>query len=521
MTDTALVRSGSSAVSIAVLARPPVLAGVLALLCLGINLLVPSMGDQPWMLHVARQMLAGQQMYVDLIETNPPLWFWSGMPVVWLADRTGIDGWILLLVCVHLQALVCVWLWDVLTRDRLEPVARLVGLAAVVCACTLVPVAETGQRENFTLMGTIAWCALAAARLDARVVPWPVALLAGLMAAYGFALKHWFVLVPVAVEIALAVRLRWRWRPLRIETLVLAAGAVGYGAAVLLATPEFFTRIVPLVDLAYAGFGPTAAMPKPELFTWLVIQFAWLGVVAAGLVVMRERRPVMWLLLGAAVLLAAAAVVQQKGFRYHALPAQGLGVVIVALMLASARTGVARRRLAAMLVAMAAVFVVLPAGVSLRFDGREIERDFREPAATLRAGERLAVIDMQPENAFLLPMAVNGGVHLSRHYSGWMMPGLLIPVDDPARDTRRRAELARVLDEFREDLMCRPADMVILENSRVEPPDGRVFANDMHALLRADSQFRAWFDSHYRRAPQWKTWVWRLAGPRPPDRPCR
>jgi hypothetical protein len=344
-----------------------------------------------------------------------------------------------------------------------------------------------------------------------------VALLAGAVAAYGFAMKHWFVLIPVMCELALIARQRRDWRPVRPETVVMGAAAVAYAAAAVAFAPEFFQRIVPLVAMSYHGYGPTSANAPLALVWFLSVRAAWLLPVVLMLVLVRERRPLVWLMAVAAMMLAVTAVIQQKGFRYHYLPAEGLGLVVTVLALVHARRAVALIGVTGLLMML---FAVLPARESLHFGGREIPRPFLEPVATLQPGERVQVIDTQPEAAFILPVRVNG-THLSRHYSSWMLPGLLLPLEDPMADGRRRAELARVLAEFREDLMCRPADLVILEHSILGPWGRPEQEMNVHTLLRADPQFRVWFDGHYRREPQWEVPVWRLTGPRPADRPCR
>ena len=45
-----------------------------------------SISDVAWQLWIARRMHAGANLYRDIIETNPPLWFWMALPVDRLRD---------------------------------------------------------------------------------------------------------------------------------------------------------------------------------------------------------------------------------------------------------------------------------------------------------------------------------------------------------------------------------------------------------------------------------------------------
>ncbi|MFN9612486.1 MAG: hypothetical protein ACK51R_12255 [Hyphomonadaceae bacterium] len=51
----------------------------LAIMALGIccTIFIPAGQDILWRLHIAEGILDGKILYRDLIEVNPPLWFWT------------------------------------------------------------------------------------------------------------------------------------------------------------------------------------------------------------------------------------------------------------------------------------------------------------------------------------------------------------------------------------------------------------------------------------------------------------
>src|SRR4029078_3112303 len=79
----------------------------------------------------------------------------------------------------------------------------------------------------------------------------------GTGAALGFALKHYFLMVPAALELWLILGLGRRWRPAPPEALAGAAVRAAYAAALLI-EGDYLARMVPLVRLAYGQFGPRA-----------------------------------------------------------------------------------------------------------------------------------------------------------------------------------------------------------------------------------------------------------------------
>ncbi|EBU8132117.1 hypothetical protein DLM20_25530, partial [Salmonella enterica subsp. enterica serovar Java] len=46
-------------------------------------------GDASWIITMCERVLAGDRLYVDLIETNPPFTIWMFMPAVLLARMLG------------------------------------------------------------------------------------------------------------------------------------------------------------------------------------------------------------------------------------------------------------------------------------------------------------------------------------------------------------------------------------------------------------------------------------------------
>src|SRR5258708_4348368 len=51
----------------------------------------PFAGDVAGILDFAVRMVAGDRLYVDLVDVNPPLIFWLNLAPAWVADRLALD----------------------------------------------------------------------------------------------------------------------------------------------------------------------------------------------------------------------------------------------------------------------------------------------------------------------------------------------------------------------------------------------------------------------------------------------
>lgn len=486
------------------------LAGLLVASCL-LSLWLPPLGDMPWRLHVAGEVLAGAQIYRDVIETNPPAWFWAALPAAWIGAATGLDPYPVLVVLVHLAVAACLPVWDRLVRGCLDPAERAASWSAVAFAALVLPAGELGQREPAAMLAALLWIALACARARQERLPAWLVVAASLVAAYGFALKHYFILIPVLTELALALHQRGRWRPLRLETVVLCGCAVAYGIAVVLLTPAFLTSIVPLVGLSYGGFGPAVVHGEAAVLARIAGGCAIVALAALAAWRTGETRPLVWGIVGAALVFALIAAVQMKGWRYHLLAAQGCALVVLALVACGARRP-GRMLAAALLVVGVVVTAIVPLRASVSSGGVRAEPAVETLLHGLAPGQRLMVLDTAPETAFLYP-AARGHRPASRHYALWMLPGLGGATGRPASPAAGQAR-ALVMDELRDDIACRRADWIVVADH------GSL--TGLADVLARDPDTRAILQTLYQRRPDAGAYrVWQLRPGAPQPAPCR
>jgi hypothetical protein len=278
--------------------------------------------DTAWYLYAGSQYLAGGQLYRDVfVDVNPPLGFFLTLPPVILARLTGLFAVDLFIVYVYLLivlSLAATW-WLLRADSGLSRIAQrgLMILAAVVL--TVTPADQFGQREHLMMVLALPYLALAVLSARGHGIPWPAATAIGLAAGLGFAIKPYYLLVPLALEVYRLAAGRGRRTLLRPETLGLAATLVAYALVVVLVTPEYLTRIVPYALEVY-----NQAYQNPLLVVLWRIETVMLPV--GCLVHVATRRNQLAPQLGDVFMIASAVffityLAQMKGWDYQLYPA--------------------------------------------------------------------------------------------------------------------------------------------------------------------------------------------------------
>jgi hypothetical protein len=484
---------------------PEALAAVTALLFATIFRNSVPEPDVSWQLWIAHQLRMGARLYVDIIETNPPLWFWEAIPLDWAGSLLGVPPRELLVVTIGGLSALSLW-----STGRLVPYLatpwRALLLVYGALTLLLMPLFWMGQREQLMLIAALPYAALAAARRDGRPVPRGFAAAIGVAVSFAFALKHYFLIAPALIELWLLIGRRRAYRPLRPETIALAAMAMLYAVAMLRISPEYLTRIVPLNRVAYMvdGTSGTHDMMRP-------LQFYWLIACAPLLVESKALRPAP---LAAALALSACGfaggwLIQNKGFPYHSVPTTGC------LMLALMCFTITRRQQMRMgtLAAMPTILLI-PLGVAA-WQGTYYA-PFAAITRPLLAGLKPqdSVAFVSSANVFAWPDALyRPAVYPSRHYFMWI-------VSSAAQDRGRTSALAHyaqaAIEDTAQDYRCAQPVRIIFDRMPVAD-------SDMEALFMRNPDFVSLMRHYHRirRQGQFDLFQRIAPFPAPPAAACR
>ena len=456
-------------------------------------------------LWIAHQINGGARLYRDIIEVNPPLWFWMALPVERVASLLNVRAEQVLVPLMGSLAALSI----AATNRLLHPTTPLRHALLLVYAALILlamPWLQLGQREQLVLIGTIPYAILIAARRSGRPVPAILAVLVAVGAALGFALKHYFLIVPVLLELWLLTGLRGRWRPIRPETAAILAVGIGYGLAVTLWARDFLDSIVPLARLAY---GVTGAMRPVDLFQPAVV----FSLIALGLIGAHWRSLVQKMPADAAALLVAAVgfllvyFIQAKGWAYHALPLLGCSSLGFAALLA----GAAKPPRLVALAAPALLLMPLAIEVQAAIRDRGQGADIRHAVAGLRPGETVGFV------ATDWSIAYKQDLQYPSRYMGFWMLSAVVRNEALGGPNPRLTELGdRIVHDTLLDYRCMPPRRIIFP--RPAPGSGDF---DVLPFFLRNAEFGALM-AHYRLVERTTISVYEIASPLPPaaSGPC-
>jgi hypothetical protein len=469
-------------------ARPPAIALLLIAIAAGLHLRGTVDSDVAWQLWIGRQLNHGARLYRDIIDTNPPLWFWMAKPVDWLSALAHVRSDHLLIVIMACAAALAIVTTDRLITWRTRP-ARAAFLAYASLVLVAMPWMEVGQREHIALIGALPYAALIACRRLDRPVGRGFALAIGAGAALGFALKHYFLLVPLLLEFWLVVARKKKWRPVRPETAGMAIVGIGYGLAILIAARAYLTDVVPVLLLAY---GATGAKRLADLFQPSVLT-------ALASIVLLLSKPKFLrsdpsalspALTIAAIGFTAVYFVQAKGWSYHAVPMLGCAALALG---ASITTGMKPPR-ALVLVAPALLCLPFTIEAQLALRQSQLDRDAASAVDGMRVGDRVAFIAADP--SFGWHEILQRGLRFSLRYNGFWMMQAVVRNELLGNPNPRLTELGRrVVGQTVADLECAPPQRIIVK--RPVPAAARAGKFDILAFFMRDARFSSVL-SHYR-----------------------
>jgi hypothetical protein len=502
--------SVTSAILETLAAKPLLLAFVLVAFVTGIRAFGTIDSDVSWQLWIAHQLNGGARLYSDIIETNPPLWFWMGMPVDRLALVTHLRSDHVLIIVIGCLALLSLAATNQLIGS-IGAKRRAVLLAYGALVLIAMPWLQFGQREQIVLIGTLPYSALIGARRAGREVPARFAFILGAFAAAGFALKHYFLIVPILLELWLLACERRKWRPLRPETSAMAVVGGLYAASLVLIASNYLSGVLPLILLAY---GVTGAERIVDLFQPAVlIALATVALLAAHPRILRsDKSGFAAALTIAAIGFAGAYFIQAKGWTYHAVPFEGCA----ALALATALVVEEKPPRIAALAAPALLCLPFWIAAQQAIHEPQTEFDVRQAVETLAAGDSVGFIGSDPALGWNVTLQ-HHFEYPSRYYGFWMMRAVVRNEAMGSPDPRLSSLGQLVIRQAVDDFECLPPKRIIV--ARPTPEAARKGEFDILTFFLRDPKF-AQLMGHYRPAERTSVEVFEPISPLPQGHNC-
>ena len=288
----------------------------------------PLKDDIAWLLYVARRWMAGRELYVDLVEVNPPMIVWISVIPLTVSRWLNISPQYVAMPGFVAVVLACSWWSACLLRTQGALFAARAPVFAVIGSVLLIiPAADLGQREHLLVAAFLPYLILFARTLDGTRPSAAASIAAGVLASLGCALKPQYGLAFAALEL---VALRHRVWPWRMAPFAAGIALAGYIALVAFLCPAYLRRAVPL---ALALYGATDVSFRALLTDSAPL----LAAEALALVLWWRHRhdlPQRHLLLTGVVFAITSSVIcfiDGKDWFYHRLPATVVTVLILIL----------------------------------------------------------------------------------------------------------------------------------------------------------------------------------------------
>ncbi|MCL6741396.1 hypothetical protein LZ518_09665 [Sphingomonas sp. RB56-2] len=374
--------------------------------------------DVAWVLWGTREMLMGAKWGVNIIEPNPPLAWYLSIPTTIIAMWSGLPlDWIFRIAVVAAGALSVEYFCRLLPGEPTR--VRYAMLCATAATSLLIlPGKEFGQREHLVAIGILPYLALCGQRICAKCETGAAKAAAiGVYAAFGLALKPYFLVAPLCLELAIQIARKRKISLIRPENLAICGVGLIYAAELFLFEQDYLQQVVPLASSIYWSFD------RPLAEVWDNVQPQILSVLPFVLIVFVKRDRIGIVFLAALVGFIASYFVQHKGYQYHLFPFSVVALLLLA-HLASELRGLVRIPILIALIAYLGICALptvrwwkdnRPGGPS----ALEVDR-MRNSIAEHALNGRFLVVSLHPYPTF--PVAIyTGAHHVSRTNSHWFL----------------------------------------------------------------------------------------------------
>ena len=464
-------KAAQSQSSLAQLAMQPATGLILLALAVLQQCLGHHTADNVWLMELAEKYLAGERVYKDIIELNPPASMFIYLLPALVAKTIGLSSELVTSVFVFTGALASIGLATTIatTAGILRKSQSVLFINVCIFAVLFLPGITFAQREHVALIVIFPVLAIYAARAEANAIPLWQSVVAGLLAGCAVSIKPYFLLA-MAFPFAIAL---WRQRRItlffQIENILAAGVVLAYAAVVYLFFSDFLA-LTPVILDTYAQ----VRLP----FTTLLLMMPFLltlALLASGYMAAQIQRHSMFALcIGAAATgFTLAILLQGKGWINHFLPGVTFAMIALVLQLAPAVTkkndeknsgSVSAPLIQGAVLVLSMAFAPILFGVQNQYAMKEEYPGLQQAVRQIGpAKPRLAGLSAEMDLGYPLTRNV-GGTWISQVPTMWQMafPQLLL-----AKGLGNKAKLQGYIDQsaamFARNVSERKPDIILVD----------------------------------------------------------
>ena len=450
--------------------------------------------DIAWLIHLTGRVLDGATLYVDIFENRPPALFLLAVPPVAFGRLIGIDPthayhlWISGFIVVSL--LLCRRIsQEVLFEER--PLTRRAFLLSAVVLLTVVPLHHYGQPGHVVTVLMLPYLLSAARRAAGNRTGTRLAILSGLLAGVGIALKPFFVIPWLCVEMFVRVRTQEPQNLMAPENVCIAAIQAVFLGMVFVGFTAYVTTVLPFaIELFNAHNIPLVILLIHALYGGLILAVPLLLGLGRHTMLLQGpnqvRDEVRGILFVAAGAFLVVFLIQLKGWGQHLLPSLIITFLLCTILIVgyweASRNSELPGRQRSMLALLLVVTVCYPVGLGIgtplfppTFFVRIDNPGYRGVLNELSA---IVAREAPGKPIFVFSASSYPGLHLIsrgraqwpyRFWSLWPLPGLYRDPDPVTRKHTYRSVDSRppqerlVFDAVISDFVRNPPPIVIVD----------------------------------------------------------
>ncbi len=209
--------------------------------------------DTAWLVYAAQRVAQGQKLYVDIMETNPPLIIWLSLPAVYLGNWLRVNPAIIFQCFVTAISLISVYLVGLAIKKHNFFADKLnynIIIIYIVFGLFLLTPAIYGQREMLFIALVLPYLFISRSSVVCNLS----SIIMVLMAAIGFAIKPFFLLLWGMNELVIACERRKISTIFAWHNWFIGLFQIAYLTAVYFITPEYITDLFPALMATYFTF---------------------------------------------------------------------------------------------------------------------------------------------------------------------------------------------------------------------------------------------------------------------------
>lgn len=286
--------------------------------------------DVSLLMHAADRLLSGGQYGIDFFDTDPPLILYLySIPVivakVFSLSFVTTNYIYTFLVSVGMLALSRQLLS--LFNDAYDNQSYL--LLAIAAIFLFVPAMNFAQREHLMVMFILPYLLATALRLQQININRPLAILVGIFAGLGFAIKPQFFITFFIIELYYTYRERVSLKKIRLETITIILIVFIYLIAILAFNKTYLTLILPAISqYYYQGL---------KKIMWPLLVWTHPGLILSILPVCiyflffreKEKYPLESILALTVIGFAIVYLIQSTYWYYHVIPAFSFSLLLL------------------------------------------------------------------------------------------------------------------------------------------------------------------------------------------------